>query len=62
MAVVAEFEAIVPSDGLPPPIPFTLQVTCDEARPAPDTETVKICAPPVKTLAVDGARASAIVF
>ncbi len=53
---------MVPRAALPPAIPFTLQVTCEDALPAPDTDTVKTCAPLVGTVTATGATASAIVF
>lgn len=50
---------IVPTVALPPAMPLTLQVTPDEV--APETVTVRTCAPPVGTFAVGGATATTML-
>jgi hypothetical protein len=58
VAVAAPVSAIVPTVGLPPAIPFTLQVTLVFA--VPETLAVNTCAPPDGTLAVAGETVIAI--
>ena len=51
---------MVPTDALPPAIPFTAHVTLVDGLPEPVTVAVKTCVPPAGTVADGGETLTAM--